>query len=92
MTEARKEHKELFWQTQTQVENQHFENFRQERHTKQHADMNRWRTSIARIALATRDKMEYLQRKEDATLETMRQADIKNMRQKMSNKLMLDAM
>lgn len=34
MTEMRKEHKEVFWQTQTQVENQHFENYRKERTAK----------------------------------------------------------
>ena len=42
--------------------------------------------------MTTRDKVEYLKRKEERTLENMRQADIKNMRRKMSNKLMLDAM
>jgi len=54
--------------------------------------MNRWRTSIARIAMTTRDKVEYLEKREERMLENMRQADIKNMRRKMGNKLMLDAM
>ena len=59
---------------------------------KNRRDMDRWRTSICTISKNTKDRITQLKAKEDKTLETMRMADIKNMRTNIGNKLMLDGL
>lgn len=55
-------------------------------------DMNKWRTKIIKIAHHTKKHMEYLDAKEKKTLQNMKMKDIANMKESISNKLMLDAM
>lgn len=54
--------------------------------------MDRWRTSICTAAKNTKDKIAFLEAKEARTLETMRMADIRNMRKNIGNQLMLDGL
>ena len=49
---------------QTQIENKFFEDYRKERHKKQHNDLNKWRTKIITISKHTKDHMDYLDKKE----------------------------
>ena len=77
---------------QTQIENKHYEDLRVEMKTKQRNDMNRWRTQICNISKTTKDKVDFLEKKERRTLENMRQKDIKNMRKNIGNRLMLDGL
>ena len=53
---------------QTQIENKHFEDLRQEMKAKNRSDMDRWRTSICKIAKNTKDKITFLEEKEKKTL------------------------
>ena len=54
--------------------------------------MDKWRTQICNISKTTKDKVDFLEKKERKTLETMRLKDIKNMRKNIGNKLMLDGL
>ena len=90
--EYRVQHTEEYWNTQTQVENKHIEDFRVERMRKERDDMHRHRTSICTIAGATKDKLNFLQKKEDNLMETMRKKDISRSREKMDRKIMLDGL
>ena len=92
MTKRRKQHREEYWRMQTQIENKYFEDLQAEFKTKQRADMDRWRTSICTISKNTKDLIKVLEAKEKKTLETMRMQDIRNMRKKISNQLMLDGL
>jgi len=92
MKVKRKQLKEDYWRMQTQIENKHFEDLRQSMKEKNRRDMDRWRTSICTISKNTKDRITQLRAKEDKTLETMRMADIKNMRKNIGNKLMLDGL
>ena len=92
MKEARKKHKEEYWRVQTQVENQGFQQFREERLKKQQDDLTSWRTSVCKIAYQTQKKLDLLTKKEDLLLESMRRSDIKQTRKRVSDKLMLNAM
>ena len=57
LSKARIMHKEDYWNTQTQVENEYLRKFRNERIKKQADDMTRWRTQICNISLMTQKKM-----------------------------------
>ena len=92
MKVKRKQLKEDYWRMQTQIENKHFEDLRKSMKEKNRRDMDRWRTSICTISKNTKDRITQLKAKEDKTLETMRMADIKNMRTNIGNKLMLDGL
>ena len=54
--------------------------------------MDKWRTQICTISKMTKDKIEHLEQREAKRLESMRMADIKNMRHNIGNKLMLDGL
>ena len=54
--------------------------------------MHRHRTSICTISGVTKDKLNYLQKREDGLMEKMRQKDIKRSREKMDRKIMLDGL
>ena len=92
MSKRRKQHREEYWRMQTQIENKYFEDLRGEFKTKQRAAMDRWRTSICTISKNTKDLIKTLEAKEKRTLENMRMQDIRNMRKKIGNKLMLDGL
>ena len=77
---------------QTQVENKFFEDFRKESHSINHSKMDKWRTKIIHIAKHTQDHMKYLDEKEKSTLRSMRLKDIANMKKKISDNIMLDAL
>jgi hypothetical protein len=55
-------------------------------------DLDRWRTSICKVSYSTKKKLEQLKERESKLLETMKHADINNMRSGLNKKLMLDAM
>ena len=55
-------------------------------------DMDRWRTSICRVSGATKQKIDYLKEREKKVLTNMKHQDIRNMRDNIDKKLMLDAM
>lgn len=55
-------------------------------------DLDRWRTSICKVSYSTKKKLEQLKERESKLLETMKHADINNMRNGLNKKLMLDAM
>jgi len=88
----RKQHKEDYWNTQTQAENMWLENFRKERHAKQLADLNHWCTKICTTSQSTKNTLKFLHNKNEGWLEKMRLADIKNLREQTDKRLMLDAM
>ena len=88
----RREHKEEYWNLQTQVENQFLRTFRQERIGKVQRDLDRWRNQICNISWMSQKKMKFLQEREDKLLATMRDQDIKDGRRRMENRYLLDAM
>lgn len=92
MKESRREHKEQFWNVQTQVENKFLDDFRKERSKKMHDDMDRWRTSICRVSGATKKKLIYLKEREQKFLRNMKSYDLRTLRDNIDKKLMLDAM
>lgn len=92
MKESRKEHRERFWDVQTQAENKWLQDFRKERAKKMRDDMDRWRTSICKVSGATKKKLDYLKEREQRLLATMKRQDINNLRNNINKKLMLDAM
>ena len=59
---------------------------------KNRSDMDRWRTSICKIAKNTKDKITFLEEKEKKTLETMRRRDIRNIRKQVADRFMLDGL
>ena len=71
VSEYRAEAREQYWQMQTQIENKFFEDYRKERHEKQHNDLNKWRTKIIRIAQHTKRHMDHLDEREKRTLKAM---------------------
>ena len=77
---------------QTQIENKYFEDLRREMKAKNRSDMDRWRTSICKIAKNTKDKIAFLEEKEKKTLETMRRRDIRNIRKQVADRFMLDGL
>ena len=81
-----------FWDLQTQIENKTFTDHLRERYLKQHADMMRWRHSIIRISKHTEREVARLEKRHKQRLDSMKIKDIKNMRQGIENKLMLDLM
>lgn len=92
MKVCRKEHRENYWDVQTQVENKYLDDFRKERAKKMADDMDRWRTSICRVSGATKKTIEALKTREQRMLKNMKHKDINNMRANINKKLMLDAM
>ena len=92
MKVCRKEHRENYWDVQTQVENKYLDDFRKERAKKMADDMDRWRTSICRVSGATKKTIEALKIREQRMLKNMKHKDINNMRANINKKLMLDAM
>lgn len=54
--------------------------------------MNRWRTSICKISKRAKDHIAYLEDREKKTLERMRMHDIRTMRKKINDKLVLDGL
>ena len=56
------------------------------------ADLTRWRTSICKISLHTKEKLSYLEKRNGNLLEKMRQKDLQKLRQETDRRLMLDAM
>lgn len=91
MKDVRSKHREDYWNMQTQIENKWLTEFQEERTKKLRDDMDRWRTNICTVSLATKNQLNYLDKKADKTLETMRRHDIKNTKLKMENTYMLDA-
>lgn len=55
-------------------------------------DMIKWRTQICNIGLMTEKKFEWLAKRENRILSTMRDQDIKEGKRRLENKYMLDAM
>ena len=92
MTTSRMQNRESYWQMQTQVENKFFQDYREERHWKQHSDLNSWRTKIIIAGKRTQEHMKYLDKKEKNTLKAMQLKDIGNMSKTISDKIMLDAL
>ena len=89
MAERRKQHRADYWRLQTQIENKFFEDLRAEFKQKQRADMDRWRTKICQISMATKKQINYLEEREKKTLEAMRMQDIRNLKKQVGDKLML---
>ena len=54
--------------------------------------MNRWRTSICKIAMHTKEKLSYLEKRNENLLEKMRQKDLQRLKADTNNRLMLDAL
>jgi len=54
--------------------------------------MDRWRSHICTTSLSTKNKIKYLEKKAEKTLENMRMQDIKNTRMKLENRNLLEAM
>jgi hypothetical protein len=54
--------------------------------------MHRHRTSICTISGVTKEKLNYLSKREDRLMETMRVTDIRRSREKMDKKIMLDGL
>lgn len=92
MKKCRTEHREIFWDLQTQIENKYLDDFKKERTKKMSDDMDRWRTSICKVSGHTKKQLEYLKKREEITLRNMKHKDIDNMRAGINKKLMLDAM
>ena len=86
------EHNQSYWDLQTQIENKHIDDFRTERMRKERDDMHRHRTSICTISGVTKEKLNYLSKREDRLMETMRVTDIRRSREKMDKKIMLDGL
>jgi hypothetical protein len=55
-------------------------------------DMIKWRTQICNIGLMTEKKFEWLAKRENRILSTMRDQDIQEGKRRLENKYMLDAM
>ena len=72
LKDIRVQHKQDYWNTQTQVENEYLRTYKEERVTKMADDMARWRTQICNISLMTEKKMTALQKREHKLLATMR--------------------
>jgi len=54
MKEKRAEHRDAYWDLQTQVENKYLDDFRRDRKKKMLDDLDRWRTAICKSAGYTR--------------------------------------
>jgi hypothetical protein len=63
-----------------------------DRIAKNERDMERWRTQICNIGLMTQNKFEYLQKREDKIIETMKRHDIAEGKRRLENRFKLDAM
>jgi len=92
MAIKRKDHRKDFWHMQTLIENKYFEDMRSDMKATQRRRMDKWRTAICTISNNTKNHITHLEEREERRLESMRLADIKNMRKNIGNKLMLDGL
>ena len=92
MAVRRKQHREEYWRMQTLIENKYIEDMQSNMRQLQRKRMDKWRTQICNTAKTTKDHITWLEEREEKRLESMRMADIKNMRRNIGNKLMLDGL